>query len=144
MKYPETAKRLSYILNLRKMTAQELSNKSGVGKSSISQYINGSHEPKNINAGAMAKVLKCDPMWLMGFDVPMEKNDFMQKLMSGEIKKDNMQNHAFVFAIDKLTRDMTPEQMKNILDYAEFLKGKDEKKEGEENVMDRTITIRRI
>lgn len=75
MKYPETAKRLSYILNLRKMKPQDLANKSGVGKSSISHYINGSHEPKNINAGAMAQVLKCDPMWLMGFDVPMIKSE---------------------------------------------------------------------
>lgn len=72
MKFPETAKRLSYILSIRKMTAQELANKSGVGKSSISHYINGNNEPHNRNAGAMADVLHCDPRWLMGFDVPME------------------------------------------------------------------------
>ena len=71
MKYPETARRLSYILNLRNMTAQELSNKSGVGKSSISHYVNGNNEPHNRNAGAMADVLKCDPRWLMGYDVEM-------------------------------------------------------------------------
>lgn len=73
MKYPETARRLSYILNLRDMTAQELSNRSGVGKSSISHYINGNNEPHSHNAGKMAKVLNVDPQWLMGFDVSMEK-----------------------------------------------------------------------
>ena len=73
MKYPETARRLSYILNLRDMTAQELSNRSSVGKSSISHYINGNNEPHSHNAGKMAKVLNVDPQWLMGFDVSMEK-----------------------------------------------------------------------
>lgn len=72
MKYPETAKRLTYIMALRKITAQELSRRSGVGKSSISHYVNGSNEPHNKNAGALSEVLKCDPRWLMGFDVPME------------------------------------------------------------------------
>lgn len=75
MKYPETARRLSYILNLRNMTAQELSNRSGVGKSSISHYINGNNEPHSHNAGKMAKVLNVDPQWLMGFDVSMEKKE---------------------------------------------------------------------
>jgi len=75
MKYPETARRLSYILNLRDMTAQELSNRSGVGKSSISHYINGNNEPHSHNAGKMAKVLNVDPQWLMGFDVLMEKKE---------------------------------------------------------------------
>lgn len=74
MKYPETAKRLSYILNLRRMTAQDLANRSGVGKSSISHYINGSNEPHNKNAGLMAEVLEVNPQWLMGFDVPMEES----------------------------------------------------------------------
>lgn len=72
MKFPETAKRLSYILALRDMSAQELANRSGVGKSSISHYINGSNEPHNKNAGMMATVLRVNPQWLMGFDVEME------------------------------------------------------------------------
>lgn len=71
MKFPETAKRLSYILSVRKMSAQELANRSGVGKSSISHYVNGTNEPHNKNAGAMAEVLGVDPRWLMGFDVEM-------------------------------------------------------------------------
>lgn len=71
MKFPETAKRLSYILSVRKMSAQELANRSGVGKSSISHYVNGTNEPHNKNAGAMAEVLGVDPRWLMGFEVDM-------------------------------------------------------------------------
>lgn len=75
MKYKKTAHRLNKILNLRNMKPQDLCNKSGVSKSSISQYINGSHMPSNLSAGKMAKVLNVDPLWLMGFDVDMEKNE---------------------------------------------------------------------
>ncbi|MBQ8559087.1 MAG: helix-turn-helix domain-containing protein [Tyzzerella sp.] len=53
------------------MKPQELANRSEVNKASISQYINGSHKPSNISAGKMASVLQVNPLWLMGFDVPM-------------------------------------------------------------------------
>lgn len=72
MKHTKTALRLRSILNERGMRPQELADKSGIGKSSISQYVNGSHKPSNLSAGKMAKVLDCDPMWLMGFDDPEE------------------------------------------------------------------------
>ena len=71
MKNPITAKRLSLALANANMIPQELSNASGVNKASISQYLNGSHSPSNISSGKMAKVLNVNPLWLMGFDVPM-------------------------------------------------------------------------
>jgi transcriptional regulator with XRE-family HTH domain len=75
MKYKKTAHRLNKILNLRGMKPQELCNMSGVSKSSISHYINGSNTPSNLSAGKMAAVLGVDPLWLMGFDVNMEKEN---------------------------------------------------------------------
>ena len=55
------------------MSQQELSEKSGVGKASISQYVNGTHAPGNISAGQMGKVLEVSAEWLMGLDVEMRK-----------------------------------------------------------------------
>ena len=72
MKNPEIAKRITYILNLRGMKAQELADKTGINKASISQYVNGNHCPSNDTAKSMADVLRVNPLWLMGFDVPME------------------------------------------------------------------------
>lgn len=69
MKNPVTAKRLRQAMDEMGLKAVELSEKSGLGKSSISQYMNGSHSPSNISAGKMGKVLKVNPLWLMGFDV---------------------------------------------------------------------------
>ena len=75
MKYPITAKRLTEAMAQKGIKAQELADRSGVSKSSISQYINGSHSPSNISAGKMAAVLEVNPVWLMGFDVPMDESD---------------------------------------------------------------------
>lgn len=71
MRYEETAKRLRYAIDRAEIRAQDLANRSGIGKSSISQYLSGSHAPSNRSAGAMARVLGVNPVWLMGFDVPM-------------------------------------------------------------------------
>ena len=71
MKNPITAQRLSTALSNANMIPQELANASGVSKASISQYLNGSHAPSNISSGKMAKVLNVNPVWLMGFDVPI-------------------------------------------------------------------------
>lgn len=74
MKNELTAKRLQLALSNANMKPQELADKSGVSKSSISQYVNGSHIPSNISSGKMGKVLNVEPMWLMGFDVEMRKD----------------------------------------------------------------------
>ena len=74
--YKEKAsKRLRYILELNNMKQQNLADKSGVSKYSISQYLGQHSIPSNLSAGKMAKVLNVDPMWLMGYDVPMKKDD---------------------------------------------------------------------
>lgn len=75
MKNEITAKRLSLALSNANLRPQELADKSGVSKASISQYVNGSHAPSNISSGKMASVLKVNPLWLMGFDVPMLENE---------------------------------------------------------------------
>lgn len=74
MKHELTAKRLQLAMNNANLSAQELSSRSHVAKASISQYVNGSHKPSNISSGKMASILNVNPLWLMGFDVPMDTN----------------------------------------------------------------------
>ena len=68
-KYEITARRIMKALSDNNMRAQDLANATGINKASISQYVNGSHAPSNINAGKMGEVLHVSPLWLMGFDV---------------------------------------------------------------------------
>lgn len=120
MKYSKIAQRLSHILNIRKMTAQELSNRSGVGKSAISHYIHGSHMPQTRNAGMMAEVLKVNPQWLMGWDVPMETRCVpIEDLNESEIQYRNI-----MFQLKTLNKDGLKRAEEYIADLVEIEKYK--------------------
>lgn len=80
MKWNETARRIRQILDLRGMRAQDLSERSGVSKASISQYINGKNKPSRKSAEALAEVLDVDPLWLMGYDVTKERKRGLKAL----------------------------------------------------------------
>lgn len=154
MKFPEIKKRFEHVLQLRKMTAQELSDRSGVGKSSISHYVNGSNEPHNKNAWKMAKVLKCNPQWLMGFDVSFEMpetdsftytDDDGKKrtiaipkgygaLLEGEtIIMKTAPNYAFTMDMYDLTKTMSPDGMERIKLFAQFLKQQEDVQKPDED-----------
>ena len=64
LKYKITSKRLSESLYRVNMKPQELANAFGVSKSSISQYINGSHKPSELTAKRLAKILGVTPCGL--------------------------------------------------------------------------------
>lgn len=66
------AERLRQALNIRNMKQIELSQKTGIGKSAISQYLKGSIEPRRKRAKIIAKALDVSEAWLMGYDVPIE------------------------------------------------------------------------
>ena len=65
--------RLAKALAIRGMKQFELCEKTGIPKSAISQYLSGLFEPKQDRLYIIAQALNVDPVWLMGFDVPMEK-----------------------------------------------------------------------
>ncbi len=70
------ANRLNTAMRLRNMKASELSEKTGISKSSLSEYINGKYEAKQDGVYLLAKALNINEAWLMGLDVPMERTDF--------------------------------------------------------------------
>lgn len=80
METVEIRKRLSDALSLRNMKQVELSEKTGISKGSISQYMSGYVEPKSDRIYLMAKALHVNPVWLMGLDVPMEENPDVSKM----------------------------------------------------------------
>lgn len=66
------SKRLKIAMNSKNISGNELSRKSGVSPSSISDYLNGKYEAKQDNIHLISKALNVSPSWLMGLDVPME------------------------------------------------------------------------
>ncbi len=73
MKQANFADRLSEAKKLRKLRQVEICKYAGVGKSAMSQYIKGSFMPKPDKVAALAKALNVSEAWLMGYDVPMER-----------------------------------------------------------------------
>lgn len=68
------ADRICQALRIRSMKQAELSERTGIPKSAISQYCSGAFKPKQQRLFTIAKVLNVDEAWLMGLDVPMERN----------------------------------------------------------------------
>ncbi len=60
-------------LAYRDMKQADLVNLSGISKGALSSYISGTYEPKQRNIYKIAKALNVSEAWLMGYDVPMEK-----------------------------------------------------------------------
>ena len=50
---------------------QEFADYCGISKYSLSQYMNGTNAPGNVNAAKIARRFLINPLWIMGFDVPM-------------------------------------------------------------------------
>lgn len=69
-----TANRLREILEIRRMRQIDLARMTDIAKGTINNYLKGKYEPKPPIVAKLAYALNCSDMWLMGFDVPMERN----------------------------------------------------------------------
>lgn len=67
--------RITEALRARDMLPIDLARRSGIDKGSISKYLKGDVLPKQSRIAAMANVLNVSPAWLMGYNVPMERDE---------------------------------------------------------------------
>ena len=65
--------RIKRALSIRGMKQSELCQATKIPKSAISQYISGAFEPKQDRIYIIAKALNVSEAWLMGYNVPMER-----------------------------------------------------------------------
>ena len=70
------ANRLTLAIAIRNIKPVELSEKTGIDKSKISSYMSGRYKAKQDGVFLLSQALNVDPAWLMGYDVPMEREDF--------------------------------------------------------------------
>ncbi|EOR32835.1 hypothetical protein S103564_2332 [Staphylococcus aureus subsp. aureus 103564] len=83
----------------RKISQSELSRRTGIGRNSISDYLNGKYEAKQDKVFELAKALNVNEAWLMGFDIS---------------KNRKIENNDIASIYSKLT----PPRQKNVLNYA--------------------------
>ena len=67
--------RIAKALKIRNMKQTDLCKYAKVPKSSLSLYLSGAYEPKQNRIYDMAKALGVNEAWLMGYDVPMEREE---------------------------------------------------------------------
>lgn len=67
--------RIAKALDIKGMKQSELCKLAKVPKSSLSLYLSGAYEPKQNRIYDMARVLNVSEAWLMGYDVPMERQE---------------------------------------------------------------------
>lgn len=66
--------RLNAAIRIRNIKPIELSEKTGIDKSKISSYMSGRYKAKQDGVYLLAQALNVNEAWLMGLDVPMERN----------------------------------------------------------------------
>jgi len=72
MKITDTKHRLKELLNETGDTQNEMARKSGLTKSAISNYLNGTREPRQDAVYKLSVAYNVSPTWLMGLDVNKE------------------------------------------------------------------------
>lgn len=71
-KIAEFKDRLNQALDIRDISPAELSKRTKISESTISQYRSGYAKPKDKKLVIISNALNVNPTWLMGLDVPME------------------------------------------------------------------------
>ena len=71
------ANRLKYAITIKNIKPIELSKKTNISKTNISCYMAGKYEAKQDGVKLLADALDVNPVWLMGYDVPMEKEEYI-------------------------------------------------------------------
>ena len=104
------AERLRQALAARKMRQADLCQRTGIPKSAISQYLSGAFEPKQDRVAILAHALNVQEAWLMGFDVPMERDEPAPDVSTEES------------ALLERFRQLPPEKQRLLLSLAQELK----------------------
>ena len=68
-----TAERMQLALSRANMKQVELSRLTGIDRGTINNYLYGKYAPKQDRIYMIADALRVNPAWLMGYDVPMER-----------------------------------------------------------------------
>ena len=71
--------RLREAMATKGVKAVELSEKTGIPKSSISYYLSGTNVPKQDRIFLLAKALEVSEAWLLGYDVPAARTEAQKK-----------------------------------------------------------------
>ena len=117
--------RLKNIMKERKITQTELSKRTGIRQSSISDWLNDRYEPKQDKVYIIAKALNVSPAWLLGYDEP-STNQTEGYYVDPETAEfaEYLRTRPGARMLFSAAKDITKEEMEETVKYIEFLKSK--------------------
>jgi transcriptional regulator with XRE-family HTH domain len=87
--------RITAALNGR--TYEEIGDPLGLSKQAISSYVTGERNPRKLTIKAMAELLSVNECWLMGYDVPKEREIKIEKPAAPEWDDEQAQENIELF-----------------------------------------------
>lgn len=130
MEKSNTSERLKYLLNLYNIKPIDIVNRcqpfckkynEKIGRNHISQYLNGINEPGQRKLTILSEALNVSPVWLMGYDVPMQDSNY-PTISSIKNQINNLSEH-----------DMNKKNKESLIDMVNFYHEKTIKEEKELN-----------
>lgn len=115
MKVSNSQKRLLEMMNILDIKQSDIVKKTGIQKSSLSNYISGRRVPRQDQLSLIADPYDINPAWLMGYDVPMYYEDIV-KIETIDQEEANLL---------LMYRDMSKDSKKQFVDYGIFLSNRD-------------------
>lgn len=110
----ELIKRLKMLMTEREITAAELSRRSRIRASSISDYLKGKYEPKQDKIDLIAEALSVSPAWLMGYETKSDYHvDAQDKTLMIQVSPTEQQHI-------KKYRKLSPAGKKEVDHYLDF------------------------
>lgn len=115
------ANRFTKALELKNITAAELSRILGLNEGTISNYKKGNYVPKQRRLESIANALDVSIAWLMGADVPMKKADVKKHPVT------NDEEEIAKVALFGGSEEVTDEMWNEVKNYVEFIKQRNKK-----------------
>ena len=120
--------RLKSIMSERKITQSELSKRTGIRQSSISDWLNGRYEPKQDKIYLIAQALGVSPSWLLGYD-ETTSNQTEGYYVNPETAEfaEYLRTRPEARLLFSASRGISKEDMEKAVEYIELLKLKHNK-----------------
>ena len=125
--------RIKEAMHLRNKTQAELCEITGIPKSAMSQYVSGKFVPKQTRIYLLAKALNVNEAWLMGYDVPMER-DSQQTEQKTEPAPESSETDPVEEMVKQLTNklmQLDDARLLQLNDYLSYLEWKMQKERRE-------------
>lgn len=120
--------RLKNIMSERKITQSELSKRTGIRQSSISDWLNGRYEPKQDKIYLIAQALGVSPSWLLGYDetTSNQTEDYYVDPETAEFAE-YLRTRPEARLLFSASRGISKEEMQEAVNYIEFIKSRNKK-----------------